>query len=992
MDDIKKLASDSTKTSVSSEGKRLASDRSPSAEIPIPSLPPKVTTQVETGSRKDRIRKATLEGGLKNIPNGFDDKDGDWAVIKSENPFEVLYLDHGQYKAITPEMAKNNFGILSDLWDGKIHQMMSSSATGTQIIQKYGGEQGTEKTIQNFKRLLERAYKQLRSGIEKCFLEIDAKRREDGITQIKPIIYTILKDHRYDPIEKEALLESGREVGLREEEMLELMIKSLENKGFYPMEKISDEPTLDEKLQVIWVEKGHEDKLKVYATPPYKFTANAIAKTPKELSMLIQTFGDRELVKKHFSKGWFSNWLGSFDQELAYKVTEIEEKVKDVDLALLEVSYILDPEMPYILLPGNQAETLEELATLIDKNWEVGKEHIFSGKVSIWLKHAGYQDIYERLEQIKKEFHQEQDRGVEIFLQLLGLPKPEFTIEPSMADIGAIESTAGKVTKKIKLTHTGRRGYFYGEIKFSKEIEGISFSTTNVTVLAKGVEGEEKRLIELMRDAETRKDEKAFSELEQKLKELEKSHFQKGLKEITANTTDVIKINLWLGESIEFNLNIDAEKLQVNKGYELSIITRTNAASEINLPVSFFVDYPAYSKKRAKIVFKVDNKDFYTLKDLAQYYLQIMSSKADVSYLFGKGHIDWIKNDLDEKQLAQRVEEIISSNINDSEKWYRFLKLCGVFSERELTALFKKLRSEEFEVEKKQNISKVKGGIQQRVKDRMSRIFREGLGGSLTGWGIGFGILFAIAAPIIDYANLSAAFYRGAGQSRFNPPAKMPSLPDGSISDAAGMGLLLGIFIGLIICLNQRSNRANKVPILPEEERELSLETKAIEEELVRKIAGVDEEILQIKKGISTTKPISKEGFSGAIVDPKISVKIPIVILSILVIILLIPSINAFKIPSHPIFAPVCSDAQDITFEPPSKKFKVQLRQDCWSGWISYKKKSALEWRVEGGKKAEYFFWDGSYYHEGKKWGGKHWGMPFRLRGEGVATVVVKYR
>lgn len=353
--------------------------------------------------------------------------------------------------------------------------------------------------------------------------------------------------------------------------------------------------------------------------------------------------------------------------------------------------------------------------------------------------------------------------------------------------------------------------------------------------------------------------------------------------------------------------------------------------------------------------------------------------------------VAWIKDELEEKQLAQKVKDIISADIAFSEKFYRFLKLCGVLSEKELTDIFKKLRLKEFEVEKELKITKVKNGIQQRLKERMSRIFREGIGGSLAGWGIGCGILFAIAAPIIDYANLSTAFYRGAGQSRFNPPAKMPSLPDGSISDAAGMGLLLGIFIGFIICLNQRSNRANKVPVLPEEERELSLETKAIEEELVRKIAGVDEEILQIKKGISTTKPISKEGFSGAIVDPKISVKIPIVILSTLVIILLIPTINAFKIPSHPIFAPVCSDANDITLKPPLGTVRVQLRPNCWSGWIWVDTKSVSEWRVDG-KKQEYLFWDGAYYKEGKYRRGKHWGSPFRLRGEEKVTFTIKFK
>ena len=59
-----------------------------------------------------------------------------------------------------------------------------------------------------------------------------------------------------------------------------------------------------------------------------------------------------------------SNWLSNFDQELAFKVAEIEEKSRVVDLALLEICCILDPEMPYILLPGDQADTPKNLPHL----------------------------------------------------------------------------------------------------------------------------------------------------------------------------------------------------------------------------------------------------------------------------------------------------------------------------------------------------------------------------------------------------------------------------------------------------------------------------------------------------------------------------------------------------------------------------------------------------------------------------------------------------
>jgi hypothetical protein len=153
-------------------------------------------------------------------------------------------------------------------------------------------------------------------------------------------------------------------------------------------------------------------------------------------------------------------------------------------------------------------------------------------------------------------------------LQLLGLPKPEFTIGPPALDLGVIQSTAGEVgSRGITLSHSGRRGYLYGEIKFSENTSGISFPSIKYqSVLSlKTFEEEKQHLIKLIRDAEARKDEKAFLELENKLKRLEKSRFQEGLQGITTNIEDFIKVTLWPGESLEFYLIIDIENWKLRE-------------------------------------------------------------------------------------------------------------------------------------------------------------------------------------------------------------------------------------------------------------------------------------------------------------------------------------------------------------------------------------------------------------------------------------------
>jgi serine/threonine protein kinase len=110
----------------------------------------------------------------------------------------------------------------------------------------------------------------------------------------------------------------------------------------------------------------------------------------KELAVFFQTHKAREKIKKRLSQGMrpVSKWLMVFDQDKADKVIRIEETVKDYDLALLEISCILDNNVPYYLTPELKANTPEELALLIDQNWELGKKQFESERISVWLKYT----------------------------------------------------------------------------------------------------------------------------------------------------------------------------------------------------------------------------------------------------------------------------------------------------------------------------------------------------------------------------------------------------------------------------------------------------------------------------------------------------------------------------------------------------------------------------------------------------------------------------
>jgi serine/threonine protein kinase len=525
---------------------------------------------------------------------------------------------------------------------------------------------------------------------------------------------------------------------------------------------------------------------------PYEFSTTIKARTVKELAVLLQTYEDREVVKKRVAKGGYSQWLYSFDQMLADKVANIEENTRDLDLAVLEISYALDPSLPYVLMPGREAaKTPEDLARIIDCNWNIGKRQIFQGMISVWLRQTNSADLLTRLETIRKEYGQQQDRGVEVFLELLGLPPPAVKtevsgIEPSILPPPnvVIDSTAGEAKQNITLSNYGERGYLFGEVRFVDEVDGL-------TLLTNGVES-------------------------------------KGL-----------TISLLPGESLLFELRINVEKLQPGKRYESAIITSTNSSSDINLPLSFLVDYPAFSKKRAKAPI---NGRFYTLKDLSDsYYDELINKNNPVENFFdGEKLISWISGQLDEKPIAEKAENILRREEAFSERFFRVLKSWGTLDENRLLTVFRKLREKELEFERSIAISQVNRDIAGRVRERMSRAFRQDIRRYLAWFGGGLGLLGAILLG----------------------------------SSLGPLAIVVGGLVGVAIGLVTKSVQANQMERLPEEERELVTRTEMAEQEFIRKRAGIETEIAALKTNSSATKPISQ--IIPKIETPRINVEKPV--------------------------------------------------------------------------------------------------------------------
>lgn len=561
----------------------------------------------------------------------------------------------------------------------------------------------------------------------------------------------------------------------------------------------------------------YEEEIAKPVSFEYKFEEHT-ARSTEDLAEILQTYPDREVVKKYLARGAFSKGIDRFDPALGSKIFDIEEREKDIDIALLKICLLLDSEMPYYLTPyltpKIKVDTPEKLAAQIDKNWKIGKKKIFSGMISIWLKHKGYQEIVEKWGKVKNEYSNQQDRGTEIFLYLLDpeLPHPEILIEPSSLSFGTIERIS-IIEKEIKLTNRGKRGYLFGTINLSKKIKGVTLTKDNTDL-------------------------------------------------------EIINIGLFPGESVTFKMIIDAKNVPIGEKYDFSIDTKTNASEEISLPVSFSTDYPEYSKKRAEKSLKIKKGvEIYTLRELAEYCYKEWSETDNI--ILTKKVIKWIKKSLKEEQIAKKVEEITKKSLMNEKRlhpqeYYRFLKLTGVIEEDRLFGLFKIQRIRELEDEQNYKIDEVRRDIWREVEDRRDarkKISTSGISvlGSIILSMIG--CTAQVFLPTVIILSLGGYMKGCFSVSQSDPHLYDKWLPAAWSGLKGGFWLscILSPIIGIVWGYIKEEGSIKKylkdkkdiadITITPDEQKLLEVRIKTIEEETKQRIIGLDEEIRKLMSG-----------------------------------------------------------------------------------------------------------------------------------------------
>ncbi len=169
----------------------------------------------------ERIHQSTKSGGLKELPTGFKNKDGDWNVILSTNYFKILYLDYKEHKSITKNMVDGNFNIIQNFWkDTKYRYQTAPGAVPQMIETTYGKE-----NIDNALVIIQKAYDALSKpgGVEIYYAELEKNRYRSGLLKIQPQLKLAATSAFLPPATEELLYNMAIEVELTSEEIAKII-------------------------------------------------------------------------------------------------------------------------------------------------------------------------------------------------------------------------------------------------------------------------------------------------------------------------------------------------------------------------------------------------------------------------------------------------------------------------------------------------------------------------------------------------------------------------------------------------------------------------------------------------------------------------------------------------------------------------------------------------------------------------------------------------
>ena len=129
---------------------------------------------------------------------------------------------------------------------------------------------------------------------------------------------------------------------------------------------------------------------------------------------------------------------------------------------------------------GSEASTPQQLARLIDQNWQQSKTLLYNGLIALWLEYTKHPQLATAAKAIINHNPSEQDIGLEELVQKLDpqIGKPKLEVSHSRIDFDSID-TESQRTIDIQITNRGR-GFLYGKVQLATNMSGLQISETEI--------------------------------------------------------------------------------------------------------------------------------------------------------------------------------------------------------------------------------------------------------------------------------------------------------------------------------------------------------------------------------------------------------------------------------------------------------------------------------------------------------------------------------
>ena len=178
--------------------------------------------------------------------------------------------------------------------------------------------------------------------------------------------------------------------------------------------------------------------------------------------------------------GTLAQNLRSTDQNLFADAAQtiVDRFSNDHDTGLMAMVAVLHGEVK--MQKGTGANTPKQLARLIDQNWDQAKTLLYNDFFAVWLQHTNHQQLADTAKEITNRYTDQQDIGLETFVQELdpgiGNPIPEIS-HPEIHLNGV--DTGSEKTIHSEIKNIGR-GFLYGDVQLKNDIPGLQISDTSI--------------------------------------------------------------------------------------------------------------------------------------------------------------------------------------------------------------------------------------------------------------------------------------------------------------------------------------------------------------------------------------------------------------------------------------------------------------------------------------------------------------------------------